>query len=554
MHNKNDIIVHNSQVYRVLETKDDKALVIDCKHFRVPFWIDSQKLDRFETITQEELCNINSVKLPLLECLTIKEKKSVQDKFSRIAALLPVVGNDQDRNDMLNYLSEKYLISRKTLLRHLYTYLVYQDICSFAIDYHKETKLTVDEKNFRYILNKYFYARAKPTLTHCYTLLIRERYTDSEGKIIDGAPSFSKFKYYYYKSRKLDSYYISREGRSEYDRNIRPLLGRSRNVFNTVGYGMVDSTILDIYILDTDYKPRRPVMSAMVDAYSSLCLGFSIGFEGGDKLLRRMILNVNYKYGIPQTIISDNGSDYTGSCFTNLTELGVQIMTNKTHSPHMKSIVERLFGQIQELIKPHLLYQGVVGKNNYPEKPKENSIITLNDLETILTKAIEFYNSKRKIILPFCKKNIKPYAETLFEESLLECPNAFVKASDDLIRVIMLPRTKARFTRQGLRVGKLLYRAYNYVDDFLLAKREVAVAYNPENVSKVWVIDDNYAEFELIESFFANKTLNEVNLAIDERNSGSHLYDKDSLESRIKLGKEIEEILNARKNNGGKKQ
>ena len=563
--NRNQLLSSNGLIYRVLDIKENKALVIDCIKMRVPCWINTKDLDGFSEITQEDLLVINNVKMPSLEYLSLEEKKIAQSKYASIGSILPIVGNDINRNEMISYLSKTFSISKKTLVRRLCLFLVYQDICCFVIKHQKEPReLTKDEKNFRYILNKYFYTREKRTLRNCYLMLLREKYSNEQG-ILKEHPSLSQFKYFYYKNRKLDSMYISREGRSEYERNIRPLLSHSRDFFNTVGYGLADSTILDIYILDKQGKPRRPYLSAMVDGYSGLCLGFSIGFNGGEPLLKNLILNVNankvdyckelgieidehdwMSKGLPNVIVTDNGKDYTSSYFTQLTDLGIQIQTNKTHLPTMKGGCERFFGIFQELIKPYLFRSGIVGKENYPEKPKDNAILTLEDLEKIMVKAIIFYNSKMICNLPYGKDYLKPYRNELFIDSYNTYPNSFICASNELIELIMLPRTKGIFTRFGLKVGKLAYRAYGFVNEFLEPKREEVVAYYPNDVSRVWLIRDKYYEFTIIDKYFEGKSIADVIEAKQSHSLTKKNYVDESINSEIQLGKDIEEIINKR--------
>ena len=565
---KNQLLSSNGVVYRVLDINDNKALVINCAKQTIPTWISSGELESFNEITQNDLLKINNVQLPAFECLSIQDKKIAQDKYASIGSILPLIGKDEDRNEMISYMSKVFSINRKTIVRRLCLFLTYQDISCFVIKHQKEQReLTNDEKNFRFILNKYFYNREKMTLTHCYKILLREKYSNEQG-IFKDHPSIYQFKYFYYKNRRLNSVYISREGRSEYERNIRPLLAHSRDYFNTVGYGLADSTILDVYILDKQGKPRRPYMSAMVDGYSNLCLGFSIGFEGGERLLKKLIFNVNSNKvdycksldieinendwsarGLPFVIVSDNGADYVSSYLTQLTELGIQIQTNKSHFPHMKPNVERFLGIIQEIVKPYLIKYGGVGKENYPEKPKENAVLTLDDLEKIMCKAVIYFNSKRINNLPYGKEHLKPYANELFLDSFNEYPNTFINVSDEIIRLTMLPRTKGKFTRFGLLVGKLTYRAYGFVNDYLEAKKEEIVAYDPNDVSKVWLIKDKYYEFTLIDSYFDGKTLEEVEATKKLHKSNKKKYIDESINSENKLGKEIEEII---KNRGTK--
>ena len=562
---KNQILRSNRLIFRVLEMNKDKTFVVNCVQPRVPYWIDSKQLENFEEISQEELLKVNNINMPLFECLSLKERAVALNKYASISPILPVIRDETDRNDMIAYLAEKQGLNRRTLIRRLYLYLAFQDICIYAINERRPVKeLSKDEQNYRYILNKYFYTRQKRTLRSCYLMLLREKYSTPEG-IKEDHPSFYQFKYYYYKTRKLDSFYISREGRSEYDRNIRPLLSHSRDYFNCVGYGLADSTTLDIYLLDKQGKPKRPYMAAMVDAYSNMCLGFSIGFEGGESLLKKLIFNVNSNKvdycktlgididecdypskGIPIVIVSDNGKDYTSSYFTQLTDLGIQIQTNKTHSPQMKSAVERFFGLIQELIKPSLMNYGVVGKDNYPEKPKENAVLTLEDLERILCRAIIYFNSKRINNLPNGKEYLKPYANELFLDSFKEYPNTFINVSNEIIRLTMLPRTRAKFTRFGLNVGRLNYRAYGFVNDYLESKKDEVVAYDPNDVGKVWLLRDKYYEFTLIDSYFDGKTLKEVDEIRDIHKLNQKAYLDESIDSEIQLGKDIEKIINER--------
>ena len=61
----------------------------------------------------------------------------------------------------------------------------------------------------------------------------------------------NQFRYFYRKTRKLQNYYISRDGLSHYQRNNRPLIGDGVQEFApAIGTGMLDATICDIYLVD----------------------------------------------------------------------------------------------------------------------------------------------------------------------------------------------------------------------------------------------------------------------------------------------------------------
>ena len=75
-------------------------------------------------------------------------------------------------------------------------------------------------------------------------------------------------------------------------RNNRPLLGDGVQQFApAVGVGMLDSTICDIYLVDDGGKlVGRPVMTSCIDAFSGLCCGYSLGWEGGTYSLRGLMV------------------------------------------------------------------------------------------------------------------------------------------------------------------------------------------------------------------------------------------------------------------------
>ena len=150
-------------------------------------------------------------------------------------------------------------------------------------------------------------------------------------------------------------------------RNNRPLLGDGVQQFApAVGVGMLDSTICDIYLVDDGGKlVGRPVMTACVDAYSSYCMGYFLGFEGGTYSLRGLMLNVVAdkqewcsKHGVfiePQewdsnklhgVLVTDMGSEYKGNTFSQVTELGVKLINLPPFRPEMKGTVEKLFDVI----------------------------------------------------------------------------------------------------------------------------------------------------------------------------------------------------------------
>jgi hypothetical protein len=80
-----------------------------------------------------------------------------------------------------------------------------------------------------------------------------------------------------------------------------------------------------------------------------------------------------------------------------------------------------------------------------------------------------------------------------------------------------------------------------YLDD-----EKVLVAYNPNDVSKVWLIEKgNYIEFDLIEKFLRGKTLEEVESIKNEKNKVINDSKIKSVKSKIKIQNVLDEIIDS---------
>lgn len=100
---------------------------------------------------------------------------------------------------------------------------------------------------------------------------------------------------------------------------------------------MLDATICDIYLVDdAGNLVGRPVFTTCIDAYSSLCCGYSLTWEGGMYSLRNLMINVVTdkvewckKHGIiidknewnnsqlPGVLVTDMGSEYKSENLNN---------------------------------------------------------------------------------------------------------------------------------------------------------------------------------------------------------------------------------------------
>ena len=560
------LLKNENKIIRVLKSQGNKALVIDCIKRTMPKWVDGDTLSTYDDCGEDEM--YERTDYPFGRELTQKEERIAQERFTMIAGVLPYIGNEQKRSQMIDFLAEHQ--SKQTIRKYLCLYLVYQDIDALAPPPKVEKELTQDEKNMRWALNKFFYTKNKNSLMTAYTLMLKEKYCDQQGQLVAAYPTFDQFRYFYRKTKKMQKYYISRDGIKDYQHNNRPLLGDGVQQFApAVGVGMLDSTICDIYLVDDGGKlVGRPVMTACVDAFSGLCMGYSLGWQGGTYSLRQLTLNIIAdkqewcsKHGVfiephewdsnklPGVFVTDMGSEYKGDTFSQVTELGVKIVNLPPYRPELKGIVEKLFDVVQNAYKKHLKGKGVI-EPDYQERGahdyRKDACLTLREFEQIILHCIVYYNSSRVVNFPFTEEmlsdSVKPNSSSIFAWGKEQMGANFISVTPQKLIQTLLPRTTGTFTRKGLRVHGLRYKHDDYTEAFL-SGGEVTVAYNPEDVTEIWLLDNGqYVPFVLIESRFNGKSLDAVQTMQTARKQTVNAAAADNLQAQINLAEHIQVI------------
>ena len=567
------LLKNNDTIIRVLKSEEDKSLVIDCIKRTMPKWVMTSSLSDFEECT--ELVMYEETNYSYARQLSTQDQRIAQARFTMIAGILPFIGDEQKRSQMISFLADQ--CSKQTLRRYICIYLVYQDINCLAPQPRHEKLLTPDEQNMRWGLNKFYYTQQKQTLTAAYTMMLKAKYTDKEGKLLPEYPSFTQFRYYFRKTRDKKKECITRNGLKNYQRNNRPLLGDGvREYAPSPGIGMIDSTIADVYLVDEGGKLiGRPIITACVDAFSGLCLGYSLGWEGGVYSLKGLMLNIisdkkswcqergvfieNNEWPchqLPGTFCCDRGSEYISENFSNICELGPKLTALPSFRPELKSMVERWFGSLQDLYKPYLKGRGYVEKDANERGVSDyrlDACLTLRDFEKIMLHCIIYLNSKRVIDFPFTDEmianSVEPYANKIFAWGCQQMGANMIDIESKRLIQTLLPRTTGRFKRNGLNVNGMRYKNDDprYTERYLTGG-EVTVAYNPDDVSECWVIEKGaYTSFTLIERRFAHKSLESAKAL---QQAGKHTVNAaaaDNLQAQLNLAEHIQIIASQRK-------
>lgn len=587
---KYDLLRFGDSIIRVLEMQDDRVLVIDCIKHSMPVWRKVESLDsvllesellsgsfqcsgkELSVCTDDELFEATGFISADIDTLDAEQRKVMYERYTMITPILPFISDDKMRSRLICSLAEEHEVSKQTIRNYLCLYLSYLDVSVLAPKKRKNKReLSQDEKHMRWALNKFFYTTKKQSLMTTYTRMLKEKYCDAMGVLAEEYPSFYQFRYFYRKTRKMQNFYISRNGLKNYQRNNRPLTGEEVQEFApAVGVGMLDSTVCDIYLINEEGNlVGRPILTACIDAYSGLCCGYSLSWEGGVYSLRGLMLNIIAdkvawckRFGIsiqkedwdcdrfPGTFVTDMGSEYKSENFEQIAELGVTVVNLPSYRPELKGLVEKFFDLIQGMYKKHLKGKGVI-EPDYQERGahdyRKDACLTITDFEKIILHCMIYYNSQRIIEnFPYTEAmieaQVKPYASCIWEWGKSLIGANLIKVESRELVLTLLPRTTGKFGRTGLKVNKLRYHCEGYTEQYL-SGGTATVAYNPEDVTSVWVIENgSYVEFILIESRFRGKDLVEIQeLQSDQRTIVKNEI-RNNLQAQIDLAQHIEAI------------
>ena len=571
---KNDLLKNDGEIIRIITIKNNQALVIDCIKRNMPYWINIELLEPYIPCNDQELLIISHKTLYNIDELDTRSQSIIHFRYGIIEPLIYEIDNKKKRIILIKTISSQNNISGQTLRKYLCDYLAFQDKTILAPKKNISDKtLSKDEKNMRWALNKFFYTKRKNSLYTAYLFMLKEKYTIND-KLQEDHPSFYQFRYFYRKTKKLQTYYISRNGIKDYQKNHRPLLGNGIKEFApTIGTGMLDSTICDIYLIDTNGNIiGRPILTVCIDAYCGLCYGYNLSWKGGiysisglmenivsDKhvLCKKFGINIGehewINKSIPGTMVTDKGTEYISASFEQLAELGVKIINLPAYRPELKGRVEKFFDIIQTLYKSQLKGMGIIetdylqrGAHDY----KKDAKLTLNDFEKIILHCILYYNTKH-IIKNFSytedmiRNNVPPYSNDIWNWIVNSQKDfSLIPVKRDKLKLTLLPRTNGTFRRNGFIVNNIRYKNDTY-KEYYLSGKIVNVAYDPNNIDIIWLIEnDNYVKFDLIEKEYSGKTLNEIDELRKKKKQILKAYQESEYQNRINLISEIDNVIN----------
>lgn len=112
---KNDLIIFNCCIHRILNFEGAKILVIDCEKRTMPIWFPDSLLYNCKECTIEELQKQSGVNIPNIEQLSIVAQKKIYERYSLIAPILALIDSENERSYMINRIAQRSGVSKQTI-------------------------------------------------------------------------------------------------------------------------------------------------------------------------------------------------------------------------------------------------------------------------------------------------------------------------------------------------------------------------------------------------------------------------------------------------------
>lgn len=434
---------------------------------------------------------------------------------------------------------------------------------------------TQEQKDFTWAVDTFYYSAKKMSLRSAYDLMLLSRYTDQDGHLMENHPSWHSFRHFFYeggyhaKSRNT----IARNGLTDYQRNKRPLFGSAMDWKDKVGAFQMDATQADIYLvsrLDKSAVIGRPNIYMAVDSATQLIAGIYVGLDVGEQAVINCLANAAVdkvefcsQYGIeikadewpntglPGEIITDKGKEFIGSRMEELAmKYGIEFESLPPFRPDGKGLVEKSFDLIQERYKPLLRGKGVIepdAQERWAVDYRSQAVLTLEDFTKVVIHCVLYLNSCR-IIQNAQFGEATPVASELWKWYEEHGQSMVIPVSGETLYQFGLPRKIVTLSRKGINNQGLWYVSAEYRK--LLERKKIGdtvqIAYDPENVSSVYLIDGmEYIPFELASycKQYMGATQTECQIEKDKHKASLKELERLDTEGRIKVLQNIQAIV-----------
>ncbi len=449
-----------------------------------------------------------------------------------------------------------------------------------------------DRDNFASAIKSYYLNRNKLSLKAVYEKLLAEYYSvplannPDQKKLLppNERPSIYQFRYWYSRQRSLETEQKKRDGEAAFKLNSRAVTGRSD--FGLMGPGaqfQIDATVGDIYLVsqfDRSNLIGRPVIYFVVDAFSRMVTGMSVGLEGPSWIgMAGAITNMATdkvafckEYGIeieandwpcrhvPSVLRGDRGELISKNADNIVNMLGIRVENAPPYRADLKGIVEQYFRTINTnavallpgSVKPDMSKRG---GHDYRLDAK----LDIRQLTQIMIKCVLYYNAHHYMDYferteAMMRDNVAAIPAALWEWGIKNCSGALRSFPSEQVRLAVMPVDKAMVTEKGIRFKGMYYSSDRAVRESWFAKARsqkkwsVSVSYDPRDMAAIYVWNDvekAYDHCTLLDwnGKNAGKCLDEIIYEQSKEKLAAKRLKASETEAKISLNAEIDAIV-----------
>ena len=446
-----------------------------------------------------------------------------------------------------------------------------------------------DTDNFDRAIRKYYFNQQKRSLKSTYEKLLQDFYTKKSGdgklKLFEPAelPSFRQFQYWHYKNRNIVNETKKREGERKFDLDKRSILGKSD--YGLMGPGaqfQVDATVGDVYLVsqfDSSNIIGRPVLYFILDAFSRMVVGMSVGLEGPSwNGLASAITNMAAdkvafckQYGIdisesdwscchvPSSLLGDRGELLSKKADNLVNMFGIRIVNAPPYRADLKGIIEQHFRTINTnavaflpgSVKPDMSKRG---GHDY----RLDAALDIRQLTQIIIKCVLYYNNyhymdsfeKSEAMMA---ADVEAIPAKLWEWGI-KTYGALRVFPEETVKFAVLPTESATVTEKGIRFKDLYYACDRAISEMWFEKARakkrwsITVSYDPRDMTNIYIWDGDSKQYDTCylldwNSKNAGKALAEIEYEQQkERIEGKRLKTT-AMEAKVNLNAEIDSIV-----------
>ena len=572
------IRVHQ-EVYRVLWKEQKGSWVIRFENPVRP---------QFLSEAQMEVCQRVPAPERYLQSVS-PERKHSEAENRKTAMLQPMIDDPlcisdfRRRKELSERLAEKYHTTPRRIYELYLLYLAQGSLMPKPRETHSARQTNV-QRIFQQAIETLYYSAKRPSLRSVYDCMLLEYFTDDNGKLLEGHPTWHSFRRYYYSHglHKGSQKQISREGLTNYQRNHRMLFGNAQNWKSQIGCYQMDATQGDLYLvssLDPNTVIGRPNLFLAVDTVTGLIAGFYAGMETGEQAVLYCLANAAQdkvqfcaKYGItitpeqwpsaglPGEIITDRGREFGGARIDAMcARYSIERQSLPPFRPDQKGLVEKSFGLIQNSYTSALRGKGMIepdAQERWATDYRKQASLTLNDYIKLLIHTIVYLNSARVLkSYPLTDEmlydHVTPTASGLWNWFAEMGRSTLLELDSQEYELLALSQGEATVDRHGVRFRGFHYGAKEYRGLLeKLMRRKVTVAYDPERTDLLYLVqDDEYVRLPLTKacSRYRNQSYAEAQQHRAAEQDAKQQYSAAETQARVDLTRQIQTIASTSK-------